>query len=86
MVVFRLLPKDRALESLEVLDVEQQQDLIQSFAHEQAAAILWGWRASLAPSGRVAGCCRQALVRDTSPEDRRSYIAAGYAPETAGAS
>ena len=87
VIVFRLLPKERALALFDGLDVEQQQDLITSFAHEQAAAIFVG----LEPDDRsrlldeLPAAVAKRLVETLSPDDRAQLHALlGYEPETAG--
>ncbi|HET90763.1 MAG TPA: magnesium transporter [Chloroflexi bacterium] len=87
VVTFRLLDKERALTTFEQLDIEQRQDLIASFTHEQANAIF----GALDPDDRarmldeLPAAVAKRLVEALPPDERAEVnLLLGYAPETAG--
>ena len=86
-IVFRLLPKDSAIEVFEQLDSGLQQTLLQSFTDEKVIEIV----NEMAPDDRVRlldempAKVAKRLLGLLSPEERKTTnILMGYEPETAG--
>lgn len=85
--VFRLLPKDLAMEVFEQLNVEEKQTLLSSFQEEKALELISG----LDPDDQVelldelpAKVAKRLLSR-LSSEDRQAVgLLMGYKPDTAG--
>ncbi|MCL2403561.1 MAG: magnesium transporter [Coriobacteriia bacterium] len=87
VIVFRLLPKDRALSVFEDLDTDQQQNLLGSFSNERIEEYM----NELPPDDRVKlldempAVVAKRLIGSLDPEERASTnILLGYQPETAG--
>ncbi|MCL2594413.1 MAG: magnesium transporter [Promicromonosporaceae bacterium] len=86
-ILFRLLPKNRALSVFEELDADQQELLLRSLTHEQAVEYL----DALAPDQRVQlldelpAKVAKRLLAEISPAEREmTNLLLGYAHETAG--
>lgn len=87
VIVFRLLPKDKALAIFEDLETDLQRELLTSFTDEYACEII----EELSPDDRVElldelpATVAKRLISLLPPEDRKkTYMLMGYQPETAG--
>lgn len=87
VVVFRLLGKDLSIEVFEMLSLESQDKLIQSFADDNAKEIIM----ALEPDDRVrlldevpAKVAKRLLNALSGDERKKTAELLGYAPETAG--
>src|SRR4029077_10621182 len=83
VIIFRVLPAALAADVFEYLDVEAQQELLRSMAHEQVAAIL----NEMSPDDRTAlleempSAAARQLIRLLTPEERRIATALLGYPE-----
>ena len=73
MIIFRVLPAALAADVFEYLDVEEQERLLRSMAHEQVAGIL----NEMSPDDRTAlfeelpSAVTRQLIKVLTPEERR---------------
>jgi len=86
-IVYRLLPKDKALDVFEQLETSDQERLIGAFTHEQAIQVIDG----LDPDDRVrlldempAKVAKKMLAALSPGERAITNLLMGYEPETAG--
>jgi magnesium transporter len=87
VIVFRLLPKDKALSIFEELDTDQQQNLLKSFTDESTIEFV----NELAPDDRVRlldelpATMAKKLMNSFTPQEREVInLLLGYEAETAG--